>query len=89
MSFAVLMAQLTNRMILSSSKLKSIPPTTEPTTEAFTEHAYRSHHDYDMEIFTLVLANSANPLGYGWTRKEDNKLFPIILPDDVSGGHQH
>ena len=65
----------------SAPKLKSLPP----TADAFAEHVYCAH--FQTMIWKASLSSKlpgADPVHYGWTKKEDNSLFPVMLLDDVS-----
>jgi hypothetical protein len=79
--YAIWSTKMSKPKICSAPKLKSLPP----TSDAFTQHVYRAH--YQTMIWKSALSDSpptaADPLLYGWTMK-DSKLFPVLLPEDVS-----
>ena len=67
-----------NIKIYSAPKLKTLPP----TTEAFHQHIYCAH----MQTMIWKSKSSAppaavDPVLFGWTRKEEQKLFPVMLPE--------
>ena len=82
MPFAVWSTKMANPKITSAPKLKSLPP----TSDAFAQHVNRAH--YQTMIWKSSLSNAppaaADPVQYAWAKKEDNKLFPVMLPDGVS-----
>lgn len=73
---------MANKKIFSAPNLKSLPP----TSEAFAQHVFRVQCQTMIGKSSLSSAPpaAANPVHYGWTKKEANKLFPVMLPDKDS-----
>ena len=80
--YSVWLMKMANTKISSAPKLRSLPP----TSRAFQEHVRRAH--YQTMIWKSSLSSSpptvADPVRYGWSKNEDNKLFPVMLPDGDS-----
>ena len=81
MRYATWSTKMANPEIVSVPKLNK---TRRPTSHACVELVKRAYYQTMIIIYIRCVTCTSDPLAYGWVTKEDNKLFSVLLSNDVS-----